>query len=85
MRQENAIHDETPTTGTTATEAISALTEDTEVIFTSEQIGEILPLQYPFALVDKVVEFESDKRAVDIKSVTKNEAYFQGHFLVCAV
>lgn len=61
-------------------EAISALTKDLEVIFTSEQVDEILPHRYPFALVDKVIEFEAGKSAVGIKSVTKNEEFFQGHF-----
>ena len=34
-------------------------------------IMSILPHRYPFALVDKVIEFEAGKRAVGIKSVTK--------------
>ena len=52
-------------------EAISGLTSNVETIFTSEQIDAILPHRYPFALVDKVVEYEEGKRAVGIKSVTK--------------
>ena len=66
--------------GTMGAQAISALTKDVEVVFTSEQIDEILPHRFPFALVDKVVEFESGKRAVGFKAVTKNEEFFQGHF-----
>jgi 3-hydroxyacyl-[acyl-carrier-protein] dehydratase len=60
--------------------AISALTKDVNVVFTSEQIDEILPHRFPFALVDKVIEFEAGKRAVGLKAVTKNEEFFQGHF-----
>ncbi len=52
---------------------ISALTKQVpKVVFTSEQIDEILPHRYPFALVDKVIEYEAGKRAVGVKSVTKN-------------
>ena len=40
----------------------------------------ILPHRYPFALVDKVVEYEAGKRAVGIKCVTMNEPQFTGHF-----
>lgn len=50
---------------------ISALTKDLETVFTTEQIDEILPHRYPFALVDKVIEYEAGKRAVGVKSVTK--------------
>lgn len=43
----------------------------TTAIFTSEDIDKILPHRYPFALVDRVVEYEAGKRAIGIKSVTK--------------
>ena len=59
---------------------MSALTSDVKTILTSEEIDKILPHRYPFALVDKVVEFEAGKSAVGIKCVTKNEEFFQGHF-----
>jgi len=59
---------------------ISALTEGVTTVFSSEDIAKILPHRYPFALVDKVVEYESGKRAVGIKSVTLNEPHFTGHF-----
>jgi 3-hydroxyacyl-[acyl-carrier-protein] dehydratase len=59
---------------------ISALTSDIKTIFTTEQIDEFLPHRYPFALVDKVIEYEAGKSAVGIKCVTKNEEFFQGHF-----
>lgn len=50
---------------------ISGYTKSVETVFTSEQIDEILPHRYPFALVDKVVEYDAGKSAVGIKSVTK--------------
>ena len=47
---------------------------------TIEEIKEYLPHRYPFLLIDRVVEFEADKRLVAIKNVTANEPFFQGHF-----
>jgi UDP-3-O-[3-hydroxymyristoyl] N-acetylglucosamine deacetylase/3-hydroxyacyl-[acyl-carrier-protein] dehydratase len=43
-------------------------------------IMNIIPHRYPFLLVDRILELESGKRAVAIKNVTANEAFFQGHF-----
>lgn len=44
------------------------------------QIQQILPHRYPFLLVDRVLEFEADRRVVGLKNVTANEGFFQGHF-----
>jgi 3-hydroxyacyl-[acyl-carrier-protein] dehydratase len=38
-------------------------------------IERILPHRYPFLLVDRVTEFEVDKRIVGIKNVSRNERY----------
>lgn len=38
-------------------------------------IARILPHRYPFLLVDRITEFEPDKRIVGIKAVTRNEPY----------
>jgi len=43
-------------------------------------IQAILPHRYPFLLVDRIVELEPGKRAVGLKNVSANEAYFIGHF-----
>ena len=43
-------------------------------------IERILPHRYPFLLVDRVTEFEANKRIVGIKNVTINEPFFQGHY-----
>jgi 3-hydroxyacyl-[acyl-carrier-protein] dehydratase len=51
-----------------------------KVILTLEDIQKVLPHRYPFALVDRVIEYVPGKRAVGIKNVTFNEPYFQGHF-----
>lgn len=45
-----------------------------------QEIKAILPHRYPFLLVDRVLELEKGKRAVGIKNVSANEAFFQGHF-----
>lgn len=60
--------------------AISALTKDVKAAFTTEDVDKFLPHRYPFALVDKIVEYEAGKKAVGIKQVTKNEEFFNGHF-----
>ena len=39
-----------------------------------------LPHRYPILLVDRVLEFEKDKRIKAIKNVTINEPFFMGHF-----
>ena len=38
-------------------------------------IERILPHRYPFLLVDRIIEFEVDKRIVGIKNVSRNERY----------
>ena len=47
---------------------------------TSEEIMGLLPHRYPFALVDRLIEYEPGKSATGIKNVTLNEPHFQGHF-----
>ena len=39
-----------------------------------------LPHRYPILLVDRVVEFERNKRIRALKNVTINEPFFTGHF-----
>lgn len=40
----------------------------------------LLPHRYPFLLVDKVLEFEPNRRLLALKNVTFNEPHFAGHF-----
>ena len=47
---------------------------------TSAEIERLLPHRYPFLLVDRVVEFEKDKRVLAYKNITNNEPFFTGHF-----
>lgn len=44
------------------------------------EIQSVLQHRYPFLLVDRVLELEPGKRAVGLKNVTVNEAFFMGHF-----
>ena len=46
----------------------------------SNQISDILPHRYPFALVDRIMDMESGKWAKGIKCVSINEPFFCGHF-----
>jgi 3-hydroxyacyl-[acyl-carrier-protein] dehydratase len=41
-----------------------------------EDIKAILPHRYPFLLVDRIIEFEPDRRIVGVKNVTSDERYF---------
>ncbi|MDE0009969.1 MAG: UDP-3-O-acyl-N-acetylglucosamine deacetylase [Candidatus Poribacteria bacterium] len=54
----------------------SAVQEPIEVM----DIYEVLPHRHPMCMVDRVIEYESKKRAVGIKNVTYNEPIFEGHF-----
>ena len=47
---------------------------------TATEIAEILPHRYPFALVDRIKDYEPGVWAKGIKCVTMDEHFFQGHF-----
>jgi 3-hydroxyacyl-[acyl-carrier-protein] dehydratase len=69
---------------TLASEALASETApDTAPIkttFSAEEIHEMLPHRYPFALVDRIIDFVPGKRAVGLKNISFNEPHFQGHF-----
>ena len=46
----------------------------------SNEIAEILPHRYPFALVDRITDGESGVWAKGIKCVSVGEPFFCGHF-----
>jgi 3-hydroxyacyl-[acyl-carrier-protein] dehydratase len=48
--------------------------------FTCEEIQALLPHRYPFLLVDRIIDYVPQEKAVGIKNVTINEPHFQGHF-----
>ncbi|MBD2654012.1 3-hydroxyacyl-ACP dehydratase FabZ [Synechocystis sp. FACHB-383] len=47
--------------------------------FTIQEISDLLPHRYPFALVDRIIDFQPGKSAVGLKNVTINEPFFPGH------
>ena len=49
-------------------------------MFDIQEIINTIPHRYPFLLVDRILEFEKNKRIVGFKNVTINEPFFQGHF-----
>ena len=48
--------------------------------YNSNEIAQILPHRYPFALVDRIVDGEPGVWAKGIKCVSVGEPYFCGHF-----
>ena len=61
-----------------------SIDKDADVVkkttFDLKEIHKLLPHRYPFALVDKIIDFVPGEKAVGLKNVTFNEPYFQGHF-----
>ncbi len=71
-----------PATASTQNQQDFATTDksDPKVIISVEEIQKLLPHRYPFALVDRIIEYVPGKQAVGVKNVTFNEPHFQGHF-----
>ena len=46
----------------------------------SDQIAQLLPHRYPFALVDRILDCEPGQWAKGRKCVSVGEPYFCGHF-----
>lgn len=46
----------------------------------SNEIEKILPHRYPFALVDRITDYQPGEWARGIKCVSVNEPFFCGHF-----
>ena len=45
------------------------------------KIREVLPQDYPFLFIDRVLEIDIDKKTVKcLKNLTINESFFAGHF-----
>ncbi len=49
-------------------------------MLTITELQEILPQEYPFLLIDRVIDIEEGKKITAIKNVTANEHFFVGHF-----
>lgn len=50
-----------------------------EPLMDNNRIRELIPLRYPFLLVDKIIE-KGTNYIVGVKNITANEPFFQGHF-----
>lgn len=48
-------------------------------VYDINDISRMLPHRYPFLLVDKIIDMDSET-VVGVKNVTMNEPFFQGHF-----
>lgn len=44
------------------------------------QIKQLIPHRYPMLLVDRVLDWEADKKIVTLKNVSANEQFFVGHY-----
>ena len=51
-----------------------------EPLMDIRRVQRILPHRYPFLMIDRILEVEGSRRAVGLKNVTVNEAFFQGHY-----
>ena len=49
-------------------------------VLSAEEIAGILPHRYPFALVDRILDYEPGVYAIGRKCVSMDEPFFQGHF-----
>ncbi len=49
-------------------------------LFEYHEIWSLLPHEFPFQFVDRVLEFEDGKRIVTLKNVSIDEPFFRGHF-----
>jgi 3-hydroxyacyl-[acyl-carrier-protein] dehydratase len=70
----------TPALSDTQSDKVITSKTETKRSFAVEEIHKLLPHRYPFALVDRIIEYIPGKKAVGIKNVTFNEPHFQGHF-----
>ncbi len=73
-------HTNTLTTHVEAGSAQGNSPSASQTIFTIEDIHRLLPHRYPFSLVDRIIDYVPEQRAVGIKNVSINEPHFQGHF-----
>ena len=64
---------------TTQTEDPANSEPTQQTIFDVLEIQDLLPHRYPFALVDRILDYVPAKKAVGLKNVTINEPFFPGH------
>lgn len=54
--------------------------QDTLGLIEIKELFKLLPHRYPFLLIDRITNVNSDESATGIKNVTFNEPHFGGHF-----
>lgn len=54
-------------------------TQINQTKFLIQEIQDLLPHRYPFALVDRIIDYIPAQKAVGLKNVTINEPFFEGH------
>ena len=74
----NAVESATSPASENGQDSVSKAAEPQQL--SVEEIHALLPHRYPFALVDRIVDYTPGKKATGIKNVTFNEPHFQGHF-----
>ncbi len=74
----NSTHSLTPADASSQQNSVT--TTSIKKTLSVEEIHKLLPHRYPFAMVDRIIEYLPGQKAVGIKNVTFNEPYFQGHF-----
>jgi 3-hydroxyacyl-[acyl-carrier-protein] dehydratase len=50
-----------------------------QTTFSAREIQDLLPHRYPFALVDRIIDYVPGEKAIGLKNVTINEPFFPGH------
>ncbi len=50
------------------------------MVYSRQQIEEIIPHRQPFLLIDEIWELYPGKRVVGAKNIREDEFYFKGHF-----
>ena len=68
------------TIATVVEPAVIDTSEPVKTTFNLQEIHQLLPHRYPFAFVDKIIDFVPGQKAVGLKNLTFNEPFFQGHF-----
>ncbi len=58
---------------------ISEETSPIQTTFNIQEIHKLLPHRFPFALVDRILDYVPGKKVVGLKNVTYNEPFFPGH------
>lgn len=43
-------------------------------------IQKLMPHRFPMLMVDRLLDFDGDRKAIGVKNVTINEPFFQGHY-----